>query len=512
MKRENSHQLRAGVWLSYINLAIGSLIPFFYTPVMLRLLGQEEYGLYSLANSVISYLSLLSFGLGSTIVRYIAKYRAEKNEKAIKETFGLFLLIYCAVAFLVCTIGLIISQNVQVIFNKGLTESEVQKMRILVVLMSFNTGISFPISVFSSVALAYEKFIFRRCVDICFTIAAPVANLVALMFGFGSVGMVVSATALQLIVLPINAIYCKNVLGISPKVGRIQRSLLREMIGFSLFVFVGTLTDMLFWSTDKVILGMLSGSVAVAVYNIGGTFNTIVMSLSTSISGVLGPKVTGMVVKNASPEDFTEIFIRVGRIQFIIIALIISGFSVFGQTFITLWAGPEYEMSFWVAALTLFPLCVPLIQNTGVSIVVAQNKHQFRSIVYLIIAVINVISTYLVIPQYGVVGAAMCSCVSYLVGQGVIMNIYYYKVTHLDIPLFWKNIIVMAVVPLTMMGGSRIILKLGVISNWGTFFIGVACFTIIYFAAMYLCIMTDYEKDIIRKPIAKILSVMKGKV
>ena len=86
------NQLRSGVILSYINLGISSLIPFVYTPVMLDMLGQAEYGLYSLANSVVGYLSLLSFGFGSTIIRYIAKYRAEKNQREVEKAYGFFLV------------------------------------------------------------------------------------------------------------------------------------------------------------------------------------------------------------------------------------------------------------------------------------------------------------------------------------------------------------------------------------------------------------------------------------
>ena len=57
---------------------------------MLNMLGQAEYGLYSLANSVVAYLSLLSFGFGSTIIRYIAKYNAEGNKEAEEKSVWLF--------------------------------------------------------------------------------------------------------------------------------------------------------------------------------------------------------------------------------------------------------------------------------------------------------------------------------------------------------------------------------------------------------------------------------------
>ena len=91
------NQLRTGVILSYVNLAIGCLIPFLYTPIMLDMLGQAEYGLYSLASSVVGYLSLLTFGFGSTIIRYVAKYRAEGKIEEVEKAFGFFLMLYVRV-------------------------------------------------------------------------------------------------------------------------------------------------------------------------------------------------------------------------------------------------------------------------------------------------------------------------------------------------------------------------------------------------------------------------------
>ena len=145
------NQLRAGVVMTYLNIGLGSLIPIFYTPIMLRILGQSEYGLYSLANSVVGYLSLLTFGLGSTIVRYVAKYRAEGDKEGEEKVIGLFILMYSFLAIFVLIGGAIISGNVEAIFHRGLTDSEITKIAILVQIMAFNTAISFPISVFGSI-------------------------------------------------------------------------------------------------------------------------------------------------------------------------------------------------------------------------------------------------------------------------------------------------------------------------------------------------------------------------
>ena len=502
MRKTNQvNQLRTGVLLSYVNLGISCIIPFLYTPVMMHMLGQAEYGLYCLANSVISYLILLSFGFGSTIIRYISKYRAEKNKEAVCRTFGFFLQLYIFLGILVFVVGLVISNNVEVIFRKGLTVAEIDKIHILIIIMAFNTALSFPMSVFSSIITSYERYVYRKLIDMISTIAAPIFNLVTLYMGFASIGMSIASTILQILMLPLNVIYCFKILKINPKFKRIPYSLIKEMLGFSFYVFLGTIVDMLFWSTDKVILGMLASSTAIAVYNIGGTFNNMVISLSTSISGVLTPKITGMVATDVSKEQFTELFIRIGRLQYFVIALIISGFSVFGQSFIQLWAGSEYADAYWIAILTMFPLCIPLIENTGLSIVIAQNKHKFRSIVYLIIAVLNVVSTYFVVPYLGGIGAALCSCIAYLVGQGVIMNIYYYRVTKINIPLFWKNIGRMSIVPGSMLLLGIIMNKKIILNRWSLFLISVVIYSLIYCIIMYKFVLNHYEKDIVRKPL-----------
>ena len=503
--KKQFNELRSGVYLSYINLLLGSIIPMFYTPIMLELLGEAEHGLYSLANSAISYLSLLSFGFGSTIIRYIAKYRAEGDKKAIERTFGFFLFLFSFLAVFVMLGGWIIACNVEPIFQKGLTVEELKKVKTLILIMAFNTALSFPVSVFTSILLAHERYIFRRIIDIFTTIASPALNLIILYMGYASVGLALASTSLQLLTLPINILYCFQVLQIKPCFERMPCPLIREMVSFSAYVFLGSIANLLFWATDKVILGMLVGTVVVSVYQIGSTFNNIVMQLSSSISGVLTPKITGMVVKNAPKEALTELFIRVGRIQFLIVALIVSGFAAFGKPFIKMWAGESYADAYWIAVLTLFPLCIPLIQNTGISILTAKNKHLFRSVMYLIIAIVNAISTYLVVPYLGGIGAAMCSCIAYLLGQGLIMNIYYYKAIDIDIPLFWKNILKMLFLPIAMMVITLHLQNVISLDSWGVFFFGVVVYTSLYCIGMYKFCMNDYEKAIILKPVQKVL-------
>lgn len=498
------NQLKMGTILTYINLGIGSIIPLIYTPIMLRLLPQNEYGLYSLSNSVIGYLSLLSFGFGSAIVRYVTKCKIEANKQDEQKIMGLFIFIYTILAVIVIIFGSILAWNVETIFSVGLNSNEIVKLRIMILIMTINTAVTFPASVYSSITVVYERFVFRKSVDIFSTILMPILNLIVLLLGYKSIGLTITSCVAQLIVIPLNIYYCSKKLNIKPMFKDMPFGILKELISFSGFVFLASIVDMLYWSTDKVLIGAMIGTSAVAVYNVGVTFNNMIQQLSTGISSVLVPRITGMVFNECSNEELSDLFIKIGRLQFIIVSLVVTGFVVFGRQFIIFIAGTGYKDAYIIALLTMIPLSIPLIQNTGLNILIAKNKHKFRAVVYAIVAIVNVITTVIGIKYWGIIGAAFCSCVAFTLGNGVIINIYYAKVIHLDIGIFWNNIIRMSIVPIIMIIIGFYIKPLIGIETIPKFLIGVIIYTLLYLIIMIRFGMNQYERDIFLKPISKI--------
>jgi len=97
------NQLKGGEILSYISMGLGYIISIIYNPIMLRLLGQSEYGLYNLVISVVSYLGLLNFGFSSAYVRYYSRYKVKDDKENIAKLNGMFLIVFyhCYIATLV---------------------------------------------------------------------------------------------------------------------------------------------------------------------------------------------------------------------------------------------------------------------------------------------------------------------------------------------------------------------------------------------------------------------------
>lgn len=508
MKKEKGkkvNELKAGAILSYVNLALSCIIPLIYTPIMLRLLGQSEYGLYSIANSVISYLSLLSFGMGTAVIRYVTMFRAQNDFQGVERTAGTFVKIYAFLALLVCLTGVLLTFVSGNVFSEGLSDAEISRLRILICIMTISVAVSFLSSVFASIVIAYEKYIFSKLLDIASTSILPVINLFILYLGRGSIGLALVGLFFQSGYLFIYILYCANRLKIRPRFAKAPKGFLREVWTFSAFVFLSSIVDLLYWSTDKVLIGARLGTTATAVYNIGGTFTTMLQNMSGAISNVFGTRVTTMVVTKKTTHELSDLLIRIGRLQYLVISLILSGYIVFGQAFIYFWAGKNYQDAYWVALVTMIPLSIPLIENIAYNVIVAQNKHQFRAIIYLIIAIINIISTYLVLPVFGIIGAAVCTGIAFLFGNGIVMNFYYAWITKLEIYQFWKNIFRMSIVPVVLiMIGFPLISNFFRPTNLFVFFIEVVIYTIVFFISSWCVSMNNYEKNLIKELIGKI--------
>ena len=497
MGQKKVNELKIGSIITYINLIISTIIPLLYTPIMLRILGQEEYGLYSLSNSVISYLTLLNFGFGTAIIRFISKFRVEGDHDKIEGVTGLILSIYGIIAIIVCIVGFLLTKGTGLFFGTGLTVNEIQRLKVLMIVMTVSTAISFPVSVLSSVSVAYEKYIFRKMVDMIATIATPILNLIVLFLGYASIGLAIIGLGIQLIYGIIFIWYCKQKLNVVPRFKDMPFYMVKEILGFSIYVFASSIIDMLYWATDKVLIGAVLGTVAVAVYNIGGTFTSMLQNMSSAISGVFGTRVNMMVFGNQSMEKLSELLIRIGRLQYYIVSLILSGYIVFGQIFIDVWAGKDYSQAYIIGLLTMVPLAVPLIQSIAFSVISAQNKLKFRTIVYALIAVLNVIGTILAMPKFGIIGAAACTAVAFIVGNGILMNWYYWRVIKLDIIGFWKNIIRISIAPVIMVVVGTVVLRVITVKNlWMVLILGVM-YVVLFGIASWILEMNDYEKSLV---------------
>lgn len=499
------NELKAGVVLSYVSQGIHILSGLLYTPIMLRLLGQSEYGLYQFVSSIISYLGLLSFGFGSSYIRYYSKYKVNNDTVGVARLNGMFMTVFSIIGIICLLAGVILVLNIDSLFANSMSQNEINTAKVLMGIMVFNLAISFPGSVFTSYITANEKYIFQRVISILSGILNPFLTLPLLLLGYKSISLVVVQTIVSIASLLANITFCRNKIHIKFDFGKFDFRLLKELFIFSFWIFLNQIIDQINWSLDKFILGVLSGTIAVAVYGVASQLNTLYISLSTAVSNVFAPKINQLVVKSDDNWLLTDLFTRVGRIQFIILTLIASGFIIFGKYFISVWAGDGYDDTYVIVLLLILPCIIPLIQNLGIEIQRAKNMHKFRSIIYLLIAIANIALSIPLAKLWGGIGAAIGTAISLLFGNGLIMNIYYHKKIGLNIVYFWKQIarFIPALIAPAISGWC--IIKYIEYDSILVFIALILLYTVVYAASMWLLGMNKYEKDLIKKPISRIM-------
>lgn len=498
-------QIKIGSILSYVVIALNMLIGLIYTPIMLRLMGQSEYGTYSLIASIMGYLTVLDLGFGNAIIIYTSRFRAKGQKDQQSKLNGMFLIIYSIIGIIAGIIGAILYANMDRMFASTMTIQELQKAKVMVIILIVNLIFTFPLSIFGSIITAYEKFIFSKVVNILRIILMPCIMLPLLYMGYRSVTMTLVTTILNLSSLIINLIYCLKVIKINFTFGEFDTKLLKEIFGYSFFIFLAIIVDKINLNIDQFILGSVIGTIEVAIYTVASQIHTIYVSLSTAINGVLLPKITMLIENKESDEKISDIFIQTGRLQYIIMALITTGFIIFGQEFIRIWAGEGYEKSYWTELILMVPAIVPLIQNVGINILQAKNMHKFRTVVYFFIAIANLFISIPLARRFGSVGSAIGTSIACLLGQWIIMNIYYYKKAHIDIPRFWKNIFKMSIPIIILFIPACIFNYMNPSTNIIIIGIKIIVYSITYSILLWSFALNDYEKGLIRKPINKIL-------
>lgn len=493
------NQLKAGVVLNYVVIILNTVVGLLYTPYMLRMMGQSEYGLYSLVASVIAYLTVLDLGFGNAIVRYTAKFRAEKKTEEQYEMFGMFLLLYLVIGIIAFGIGLGLYFNVGTLFGDTMTAVELGRARIMMLLLVANLAFTFPMSIWGSIIQAYEDFVFQKSLNIFRIILNTAVMICLLHFGYKAVAMVVVQTIFNVLTLVLNFIYCRRKLNIHIyfRFKHFHWGFLKEVAIYSFWIFLNAIMDRVYWSTGQFVLGAMVGTAAVAVFAIAIQLEGMYMQFSTAISSVFLPKVTAMVATNRSRKEISDLFIRTGRMQYIVLAYILSGFIIFGRQFIELWAGAGYSDAYIISLLFFIPLTVPLIQNLGITILQARNEMKFRSVLYIIIALVSLAMQIVLTRFFGGIGCAMGVSGALVVGQILIMNVYYQRRQYLDIKTFWKEISKMSIIPIVLIFSAMLVIRhFFALDSWGKLILGIAAFSLVYIPLFFRFSMTDDERNL----------------
>ena len=436
----SSKQMRAGALLSYFAIAFNMIAGLIYTPWMISEIGQANYGLYTLATSLIT-LFVMDFGMGAAVSRYVSRYRAENNQAGINDFLGLVYKLYLLIDAVILVALVVVGCFIGTIYSK-LSGSELETFRVLYVIVGLFSVISFPFTNLNGILTAYEQFVGLKLADLFHKIFIIVAMVAALLLGYGVYALVIVNAISGLLTIAIKLLIIHKKTRVKVNFKFRSKGLLKEIFGFSMWTTVGSLAQRLIFNITPTIIAAVSvtGSIGVAVFGLAQTIEGYVYTFATAINGMFMPRISKILHDGKKDTELLSLMIKVGRMQCMIIGILTAGFISVGQSFIVdIWNKPDFSASYLCAVLLILPSFFYLPMQIANTTLIVENKVKLQAIVFVGMGITNACLSLLLSKFFGALGASISIFVAYML-RNILMMIIYHKVLHLRMDVFFKEV------------------------------------------------------------------------
>lgn len=495
----SSKQLKIGAILSYVSIAVNILAGLIYTPWMVNQIGKSHYGLYTLANSLIS-LFLVDFGLSSATARFVSKYKAEGNQEKVDNFLGVVYKLYLIIDAIIFTILLVVFFLIDKIYV-NLTPQEIYEFKIVFIIAASFAVFNFPFVTQNGVLTAYEKFVPLKLADIIYRFLLVGLTVVALLLGYGLYALVAVHAIAGLAIILYKFIVLKKLTPVKVNFKYSDKTLYKEIFGFSVWTTVTLLAQRLIFNITPTILGITADTSAIAIFGVINVIEGYAYTITTAINGMFMPKISKDFVAvgdgdmHAFGKRVQPLYLKIGKFQFAINGLIVVGFAIVGKSFINLWMGEGYSQAYLGILLVIIPgIFINSLQIANTSLVVTNNV-KIQSLIAVITGVINVILSFILSYFYGVIGACISICIAYFV-RAILINVVANKVLKLDLKQFCKSCYLRMSIPIlfTIAIGYAMNMLISD-SGWIMFLTKALIVIVVYLLAVYVLGLNNEERE-----------------
>lgn len=500
----SNKRIMGGAFVSYAAIALDILLGIIYTPWMIRQIGQSDYGVYSLALSVIAMITM-DFGIGSATTKYLCEYRVSGEEDKLNRLLGVTFRLYLIIDAVIAAVMIVLYFSISGIYIQ-LSPTEIERFKVVFLISGLVCVFAFPFAPLNGVLTSYEKFTQLRLFNILSRVIITALTVAALLMGKGLYALVLINALTSLLIFFLKWLMVTRQTRVKLTVTVWDREIVKKIFQFSVWITLMTLLKQMTLNFCPSVLGIVStGTNAIAAFNVGKIIYTYATTLTSGINGLFLLRVTKLNAEADREDTITKLMIRVGRIQLVLSSLIITGALLFGREFFGLWIGKEYADSFHVSQLLMLPMLVITTQEIANTYIVVLNKVRLWVIVDAVVALTCIILSFTLGRNFGAVGAAAAYFIASTLGYIVVMNIIFARVLKLKIKRFFVSCHLKLLPP--VLGAAlfgyviRLLLPSG---NYGFLSIKVLLFSGVFTVMIWVFGLDAGEKGLVRNALKKI--------
>lgn len=496
-----NNQFAIGALLSYSSILFNIISGLLYTPWMIRTIGDDQYALYTLALSVIN-IFLLDFGIGAAVTKFLSNYYAKGKYDEADRFMGVVYKVFCAISLVIAAVMGSFYFLIGKVYTR-LTVQELETFKTLYIIVATYSVCSFPFTTFNGILMANERFIEVKTCNLGQKILSVVLVVAFLLSGKGVYALVTVHTVSNAVFLALKYYFIRKKTKQRSELGYWDRALAKRMFSFSVWITVISLAQRCIFNIMPTLIAATVNSAAVTLFSLAYTLEGYVYIFADAINGMFMPKISRILAQGKEETELSNLMIQVGRFHVYTIGLLYIGFICIGRNFVELWMGKGYEAVYLCTLLLIFPSLIDVPQQIAKTTLMVSDIVKAQGIIYVGMAVINVVLSLILLPRVGVIGAAVSVCISYL-ARTAAFNVLYHKKLPIHLWSYFKSVYGrwLVVAGATCFLGSFI--EVVPFSGWYGLLLKAVLIGIIYVVSIWFIVLNRSEKAALLKRAIKV--------
>ncbi len=487
-----------GVIWSWLGVAVSILSGLLLSPYIIRKIGDEAYGVWSLAFALVDYYWLMDLGFRSATFKYTAHYRAIDRPDKVNEVLNTGLLYSCFVAAVTLAASIYASRYADLFFRISPPFRPVFALLILMVGMSWSAGSMFTL--ITACVESFQRFDMTSSIWIATITVRTVGCFIVLATGHDLIWMGSVVLASQFLGYALNFWTLRRIapeIRFSPRLARLAT--FRQMFRYGIHTFVATIANQSLEQTAPIMIGHFLPTAFVGYYALPRKL----LHYSVDLVARTGIVTTAHSAEMAAHDDYDAIgrlSVYVNRYSLALFAPVAIGLAVYGHALLRVWVRPQFA-DYAAPLLPVLAIGMALgvaAQFNSGSVLYGLGKHQGWAYPLLGEAIVRGIAMWLLIPRYGIMGAAVINTATALANRGLLVAWVLCRNLKIN---FWKYLFDVYGGPvgvgiLTLAASSALKAHWLPGRDWQQVIAGLCLTALIYYAAAYYVCLSRKHRAI----------------
>lgn len=495
---------KMGILLSYLQLGLNMVCGLILSAFLLRTLGDAEYGMYQTIASFANYLVMLEFGTGTVMARNVALSR-KYGQDSIQRNFATVSMISYMLTLLILAAAAVFYLNIGSIYKNSMTAVQITSAKRIFLFLTFYIIVTYLEQNYSGFLLAVEEYSFSKIVSIVKITVRTILLVLIISKNRAAIYIAIVDFCLGTAVLMLSRLYCRRKYHTRVSLRAFDREVFLASVPLCFALLLQTVINQANNNVDKFVIGIMMDMKSVAVYSIAQYIFTMFSSIGTVAISMYLPEVASNVQSGKCGRELTNTLLPACRLSTVICGTVMCGFFAVGRPFITLLYGADKIVAWGYAMIIIIPQFLNLTNSVIINVLDVLNKRIVRSLALLGTTIANIALTVILIRPLGILGAVAATSVTLLIGNVIVMNLYYQKYLGIEIPYLFRSAYRGLLIYQLLSAGAAFLLARAIPSPLLAFFVGGSCYLLLSFLLIYYLGLNAQEKERVQKVLRKVV-------